>query len=103
MSDDNIVKFTKKYVAPQTTERFLTVVHSYKCIHGNYIVDPDKAEVECGKCHERLNPIKVLVELAHKECKYHDYHKRFIEQSKKMDERTRVKCSHCGQFTKVNS
>ena len=42
----------------------LEAVYSHKCQQGRFLVDEKKAEVECGLCHEKLNPIWVLSRLA---------------------------------------
>src|SRR5580698_3356207 len=50
----------------------LEVVYSYKCRHGHFLVDDKKDRVECGLCHEMLNPMWVLLQIAHDDSRLRD-------------------------------
>lgn len=72
-----------------------------KCRHLQIVVDEALAEVECGTCGAKLNPINVLARLAHEESRL----KNRIEQNRRLkaelDKKTRTKCRHCGEMTPV--
>lgn len=91
------VKFKKPF--PED----LTLIVGYpKCYHGPFIVDSDNAEVTCGKCGEKLNPMVVLDRLARKESQYRATAERYQEEMKRLAERSRTKCQHCGKMTRIS-
>lgn len=100
MSDDKIKKLATKFREPIAEDKFLTIAYS-KCFHGNYIVDEKLLEVECGKCHEKLNPMAVLVHLATKETVWQRNKEYAANASKRLEERMRCKCQHCGKMTRI--
>lgn len=81
----------------------LEVVHSYKCRHGNFLVDEKKAEVECGICHEKLNPMWVLVEIATQDRILRDRWAGMKAEVELMKPKLRTKCKHCGEMTPIPS
>lgn len=81
----------------------LTLIVGYpKCFHGPFIVDSDNAEVTCAKCKEKLNPMVVLHRLAIKESQYRAAAERYQEEMKRINERARTKCQHCGKITRIS-
>ncbi len=79
------------------------IVHSYKCQHGKFLVDEKKAEVECGLCHEKLNPIWVLLALAREDARLRDHWSQMKAELALMGERVRTKCDNCGKITRIHS
>jgi Zn finger protein HypA/HybF involved in hydrogenase expression len=71
------------------------------CYHQRFVVDGTKAEVECGDCHEKLNPMWVLTQLAMRDHRFHEAHERYAEEMRRLDERHRTKCDHCGRMTRI--
>lgn len=100
MSDENIKKLPTKFRAPVDDEKFLCVAPT-KCLHGSYIVDKDLLFVECAKCHEKINPMHVLSEMAYKETRWHRTKEYAENASKRLGERFRCKCQHCGKMTRI--
>ena len=98
---DNIVQLPQSK-RPQS-DAPLEVVRSTKCQHGQFLVDEKLAEIECGLCHEKLNPMWVLVRLANDEWRLRDRWALLKADLRLMGERTRCKCKHCGQMTPINS
>ena len=90
-------KRTKVEVPP------LEVVHSYQCRHGRFLVDEKKAEVECGLCHEKLNPIWVLTQIATDDRILRDRWAGMKAEVQLLTERVRTKCDHCGKMTRIRS
>jgi hypothetical protein len=119
---DEVTKLPVKFKHPPTGERTLEVVQRYgagACNHMyyfdgdplgggsrmknvTYLVDEGAAEVECGHCHAKLNPMWVLSKLAHNETSYHETSKRYHEEMKRLSERTRTKCDKCGHMTRIS-
>ena len=73
--------------------------------HGPYQVDSKLAEVTCGTCDAKLNPMWVLEELSHSESHYKHRISELKERLEKLDtklkKQTRVLCSHCRQYTRI--
>lgn len=92
---------------PRTKQRRtaapLEVVHSYKCQHGHFLVDEKKADVECGLCHEKLNPMWVLAQIARDDDRLRHRWATLKADLQLMGERTRTKCKHCGKMTPITS
>lgn len=104
MSDDNI---TMLPVKPRIESgRVLEVVPEWqlnKCRHPNFIVDKALAQVTCRECKEKLDPMYVLVQLAHQETKYHELHERYQDEMKRLGSRQKTKCQHCNQMTRISN
>lgn len=114
---DEVTKLPVKFKSPPTGERTLEVVQRYgkdACNHCyyfdggsrmknvTYLVDEGAAEVECGHCHAKLNPMWVLTKLAHNETRYHETAERYHEELRRLSERSRTKCDACGHMTRIS-
>lgn len=83
-------------------ERVLTEVHTAKCYHRRFTIDEKLQEVECRDCGEKLNPMFALVQLARQENRYHELHERYQDEMTRLAERSKTKCQHCGQMTRIS-
>lgn len=77
-----------------------------RCPHkGPYTVDNKLALVECGDCGAMLNPIYVLEMLAAREAYWNmrqrDLKKYLDEINEEIKDRTRTRCTHCGNMTVI--
>lgn len=74
------------------------------CSHSfvSYIVDEAAAEVECGACHEKLNPMWVLGRLANEDRRFAENQAQFNSEMKRLGERSRTACDHCGKMTRIS-
>ena len=103
---DKLIVMTPKAVQPEPpkSERTLMVAH-VSCLHDHFQVCDSAAEVTCGKCGEKLNPMWVLQYLARseslfkEELKYAQAELRLT--AKRIAEKKRAKCQHCGKMTEV--
>lgn len=95
---------------PRTYER--TMVDNSRrystdeCKHrGPYLLDRKLATVECRDCGALLNPLYVLELLCYRETYWNirqrDLAKYLAEINKQIDERSRTKCTHCGNMTAI--
>jgi hypothetical protein len=105
---DNVKPLPVKFKGPLPEERTLLVpyeVGKSKCSHypGRFIVDSSLAEVTCGDCNEKLNPMWVLGQLATRDRNFAEAHVRYHEQMKRLSDRTSTKCRHCGKMTRVSN
>jgi len=93
---DNIISFIEK------RKKF----DKAGCKHLTIIVTKEFSNVECKDCGVELNPIWVLLRLAENEKslvqKLNQKAKLFDNISKKLSEKRKTKCKHCGKFTDIN-
>ena len=67
-----------------------------------YIVDEKLAEVQCGECGAKLEPVWVLRQLCEKESKWHRNRDDYLAIKAEVQGRTRTRCQHCDQMTAIN-
>jgi len=83
----------------------LSVARKYfkgvQCEHKKIVVDPDLQDVECESCGEKLNPIAILMRFALEESRWTTENINRRELLKKMEEKKRCKCQHCGRMTGI--
>jgi hypothetical protein len=72
-----------------------------KCLHGQYILDPDLATVECGKCGLHVHPISVLTEIMHQKEREKERIARLYLAVKETEKKLKTKCEHCQKITKI--
>lgn len=123
MSDDDKIKrlpvsFKKP---PSGDESMLKVVHYEKdgCNHrfgyfgdpmsggarmvnASYLIREGETEVECSLCGTKLDPMFVLRRLANEETQWLQTRKHYQEEMKRLRERERTKCDHCGKMTRIS-
>jgi hypothetical protein len=66
-----------------------------------YLIRQGETEVECGHCHARLDPMFVLKLLAREENKWNEARKRYLDEMKRLDAKSRTKCQHCERMTRI--
>lgn len=114
MSDDDKVKPLPVRFKRQDEARTLQVVsHDGACNHkmhwvGNelrdvtYKIRDGETEVECGVCGTRLNPMFVLMRIAGQESAFSHTRKLYQEEMKRLSERSKTRCDHCGKMTRIS-
>jgi ribosomal protein S27E len=103
--DDKVTQLPVKFHQPPDENRTLLklweVGKPLGCFHDSFVVDETKDTVECAKCGEKLNPMWVLNYLAGRDRNMADNWKRSREAMNLLHERSRTKCQHCGQMTRI--
>lgn len=108
MTDEKIKRLPVRFKSPLPNDRALLSVHEAphgeECSHllAKYIIDPKAAEVECGRCHEKLNPMWVLGQLAGDDRRMAESYQRYTDEMKRLEERSRTTCQHCGKMTPIS-
>lgn len=119
MSDDNVSRIPVRFKDPPEGEPpFLKVVDRWGdrdgCDHRSYYVEgrgfvpvtyylrEGETEVECGRCHTRLDPMFVLRIMASEETQWSRSRANYIEEMQRLRERSRTKCWHCGKMTEIS-
>lgn len=72
-----------------------------QCRHLNIRVNEDLAEVVCRDCDAKLNPIWVLIRMGKEETKWAFRRTEYIKMREALAQRSRCKCQHCGQMTRI--
>lgn len=67
-----------------------------------YLIREGETEIECGNCHAKLDPLWVLRILANREGRYMRTAARYQEEMKRLDQRQRTRCDHCGKMTRIS-
>lgn len=80
--------------------------NQHKCPHkGPFIIDKALATVECNDCGALLNPLYVLELMAYRETYWNmrqrDLSKYLSELNKEIEDRTKTRCTHCGNMTAI--
>lgn len=103
--DPKILAFPERKRTEDST-RVLQVVHTnIQCNagrHGPYQINESGTEVICGTCKEKLNPIWVLRQLSITEGRWHQLHNRYQDEMKRLADRSKTKCRHCGEMTPIS-
>lgn len=90
--DENVIKLGVRFKKPQSKEKMLTIVKDYGgCREHSYLIDAEADEVSCANCDKKLNPMRVLVDLAQTESLWMLNHKRYTDEVKRLDEKCRTK------------
>lgn len=103
----NVTKLPVKFKTPAPPELSLVLDDHTKCRHwefsgAQYIVDEALAEVTCSLCNEKLNPMWVLNQIAKRESRMLQAHERYVDEMKRLKERSRTKCDSCGKMTRIS-
>ena len=80
-----------------------SVIIGSSIIQVKYLLRDGETEVECGNCGMRLDPMWVLKILANEENHWFNNRARYLEEMKRLSERSRTECQHCGKMTKISS
>jgi len=81
----------------------LTVVHYSECRHERFEVDEKLSEVKCKACGQKMNPMWVLVQIAHRENRLSERLLNLRTECRLLEGRVRTKCDNCGKMTRIRS
>lgn len=101
-------KISRLPVSPRPREHAVELVHfdpQAPCSHKRvtYRLREGEAEVECGGCGMRLDPMFVLRMLALEDSLWSERRAASIKEAKERETRRRTLCQHCGQMTRINN
>lgn len=99
---DNIKDIGIKFKKPNDNKKMLTLApRDDGCHKHSYIVDPELDRVTCANCDKVFNPMAVLTELTRQESRWMMNYRHADEKMKRLSEKQRTKCNHCGKMTKI--
>jgi Zn finger protein HypA/HybF involved in hydrogenase expression len=104
MTDENILKLPVKTRNP-VSDPFLVAVPYSQCRHeyGPFEIDERSGKCKCKKCGGDVTPIFVLSELLKIDSLWQRRSETFQDEMKRLSERSRCKCQHCGKMTRISS
>ena len=104
VTGDNILKLPATFKEPPGGERMLVPVDPRACDHFNatYQVDVRGGKCVCLNCKEEVSPMFVLEQLMKQESRWLQTRAAYQDEMKRLAERSRTKCKHCGQITRVS-
>jgi len=73
-----------------------------ECQHVHVMVDDDLNTLECIDCGALLNPIAYIAKLAKQESRQWNAIQSLKDRYNAVKEKTRCKCQHCGQMTRID-
>ena len=93
-------------VAHRSREQAIELVHYDPKQHCNHIfvsyrIRDGEADVECGGCGTRLDPMFVLKQLARQDSLYSRRQEAAVQTAKELEKRKRTTCDHCGKMTRI--
>lgn len=114
--DDNVKKLPIRFKEPPSdSDPMLKIVNSIgqgcdhrltwkggRMISVAYNIREGETEVECGNCGTRLDPMFVLRRLATEETKFEQNRQRYQDEMRRLSERQRTTCDHCGKMTRIS-
>jgi hypothetical protein len=100
-------KVTRLPVIGRSRDLALELVHydpQHPCSHRrvSYRLREGEAEVECGGCGTRLDPLFVLKQLAIEDSLWKQRQRAAVKTAEELAERRRTKCQHCGRMTRIH-
>ena len=83
---------------------FLVAKPYDRCKHynGPFEVDEEGGKCICKACGEEVTAIFVLKRLMRDESRWMESHAKYHDQMKRLSERSRTKCDHCGKMTRIS-
>ena len=69
---------------------------------GPFEVDEDAGKCVCKACGGEVTPMFVLMAMLHKESRWMTTHERHKDEMKRLAERSRTTCDHCGKMTRIS-
>jgi hypothetical protein len=103
VSGENILTLPVKKRQP-VGEGFLQPVPYGKCGHRNgpFEVDVKGGKCKCLSCGDEVSPMFVLENLMNQESQWMRTRASYLDEMKRLAERSRTKCDQCGKMTRIS-
>lgn len=101
----DILELPMKKREPLDGQTFLQPVPFSQCKHfrGPFVVDVDGGKCTCKECGGEVAPIFVLEKLMKEESRWMRNREAHLNEVRRLEERSRTKCQHCGEMTRISS
>lgn len=82
----------------------LAPVDPLKCRHhsAKFEIDMRAGKCFCRDCKEEVSPMFVLEKLMHEESRWRRTRSDYLDELKRLEQRSRTKCQHCGEMTRIS-
>lgn len=103
VSGENILKLPVKTRHP-IGGAFLQPVPAMTCSHwrGPFEVDVKGGKCKCLSCGGDVSPMFVLDQLMNQESQWMRTRAAYMDEMKRLAERSKTKCDHCGKMTRIS-
>lgn len=100
----NILELPVKPRASADDGPMLQPVPYSHCNHlfATFEIDMDAQKCRCKKCNEEVSPMFVLQQLMKTESRWMRQREAYQDEMKRLAERSRTKCRHCGEMTEIS-
>lgn len=100
----NILELPVKPRASADEGPMLQPVPYSRCNHlyASFEIDMDAQKCRCKKCNEDVSPMFVLQQLMKTESRWMRQRESYQDEMKRLAERSRTKCRHCGEMTEIS-
>lgn len=104
MTKDDVKKLPVRNKRSDDGGLFLAPPPYDRCNHfnGPFEVDEDAGKCYCKRCGGEVSPIFVLTELMKKESLWNRSRERYNDEMRRLSNRSRTKCEHCGKMTQIS-
>lgn len=104
MSNNDVTTLPVRSKRQDKGKLFLVDPPLDKCQHfnGPFEVDEDAGTCKCMECKEDVSPIFVLKRLMNKESLWSRSADRYNDEMRRLSERKKTKCDHCGRITQIS-
>ena len=101
---DDILRLKVARKEPPDGKLMLVPAPLNKCIHFNssFEIDEKAGKCKCLKCGEEVSAMFVLKRLMGLESQWMNTRKAYQVEMKRLEERSRTKCQHCGKVTRIS-
>lgn len=73
------------------------------CVHsGSFLIHQDAGKCFCKDCKEEVSPMLVLSRLCAQESLWQRKRADYMDEMRRLHERSRTKCTHCGNMTRIS-
>ena len=99
----DVVELKVKHKSPLDKERFFATVEARRCAHfgGPFELDADAGTCKCCECGENVSPMFLLEKMMKKESRWMANRERYLDEMRRLADRSRTKCDHCGKMTRI--
>ena len=101
---DDVIRFKGDRKNPPDGKLMLVAPPATQCSHfgTSFEVDEKAGTCKCLGCGNIVAPIFVLMRLMNLESHWMRTRNAYQEEMKRLSERTRTKCQHCGAITRIS-
>jgi len=98
----DIIDFPVKKVVIDDEVPTLKIMPRPSCFHEYFLIDDVADVVTCGQCKVPVSPFFALRAIKHQESRFMERHRTYKDEMQRLYARSRTKCEHCKQITRIS-